>query len=236
MFYQGPPGLMVDLAKPSPNGLDLLYSDEYVAARMRMYANPYAYANNNPLRFVDPSGLAPTPIPVPPLPPGVCAGTDCDEKKGIVTNWTDKDDSCFHKCRKPITEAHEATHRKNMGPCCDGRNACLAKGAMAPDDMLANRLRAICQNVWNLWKRVARDELEVLAAVDSCNAAKKLIAGNTKDMECCDIARKWAEGPCKVQDPTAKIPCCPFNKDGSVDIACVTELNKRAREMFPPKK
>lgn len=58
MFYDGPPGLMVDLMKPSPNGVDLLYSDEYVAAKMaRWNTNPYTYANNNPLKYVDPSGL-----------------------------------------------------------------------------------------------------------------------------------------------------------------------------------
>jgi hypothetical protein len=46
----------VSFAKPSPNGVDVLYSDEYVAQRMQ--TNPYVYANNNPLKYVDPSGLA----------------------------------------------------------------------------------------------------------------------------------------------------------------------------------
>lgn len=56
MFYQGPPGLMVDLAQPSPNGVDVLYSHEYVAERMQTH--PYIYARNNPLKHTDPSGLA----------------------------------------------------------------------------------------------------------------------------------------------------------------------------------
>ncbi len=58
MFYQGPPGLMVDLAQPSLDGVDLLYSHEYVAVEIaRRNTNAYTYANNNPLRYVDPSGL-----------------------------------------------------------------------------------------------------------------------------------------------------------------------------------
>jgi len=55
MFYEGPPGLTVDLAQSSPSGVDVLYSHEYVAYRMQ--ANLYVYAINNPLRYVDPSGL-----------------------------------------------------------------------------------------------------------------------------------------------------------------------------------
>src|SRR5439155_26453824 len=126
----GLPGVMVDLTRTSRNGPHLLYTHQYVAARMRIHSSAYLYVNNNPLRYVDPSGLAIDPIPVPPIPAGICAGTDCDEKKGIITYWNEKDPdkSCGHKCKKPIVEAHEATHRKNMGPCCDLRNLCLSLG------------------------------------------------------------------------------------------------------------
>jgi len=59
-------GQMLDLDPPSPNGVDLLYSHEYVARRMRRWrsrrdalptTNLYVYVHGRPTVFVDPFGL-----------------------------------------------------------------------------------------------------------------------------------------------------------------------------------
>lgn len=66
MYADLGPGQMIDLDPPSPNGMDLLYSHEYVTARMRHLRRPptlaernnlYSYVTNNPVNYVDPSGL-----------------------------------------------------------------------------------------------------------------------------------------------------------------------------------
>lgn len=64
-------GQMIDLEPPSANGVDLLYSHEYVARRIRGRRPPpsspaertnlYAYVTNNPVNRVDPWGLQAEP-------------------------------------------------------------------------------------------------------------------------------------------------------------------------------
>lgn len=50
-YYDGPPGLTIDLIPPSPDGVDVVYDHPYADA------NPYVYVSNSPTNQVDPSGL-----------------------------------------------------------------------------------------------------------------------------------------------------------------------------------
>ena len=56
MYANLGPGHEAELDPPSPNGVDVLYSHEYVAERMRE-RNLYGYCGNSPLTFTDPKGL-----------------------------------------------------------------------------------------------------------------------------------------------------------------------------------
>lgn len=40
-------------------GVEIVYTNEYVANRMRAVLKPYAYVTNNPINMIDPSGLVP---------------------------------------------------------------------------------------------------------------------------------------------------------------------------------
>jgi len=77
MYADLGPGQMLDLDPLSPNGVDLLYSHEYVAGKMKSRAsrrralsianeqtNLYVYVDSNPIRYVDPMGLEPITIGV----------------------------------------------------------------------------------------------------------------------------------------------------------------------------
>lgn len=67
MYASLGPGQMIDLDTPSPNGMDLIYTHDYVARRSREWtahksgkkilANMYEYCDGKPLEMVDPLGL-----------------------------------------------------------------------------------------------------------------------------------------------------------------------------------
>jgi hypothetical protein len=71
MYAAFGPGQMIDLDPFSPQGVDLVYGHEYVAHRTKDSKNDprslaertnlYAYAINNPIKLLDPSGLYATP-------------------------------------------------------------------------------------------------------------------------------------------------------------------------------
>ncbi len=73
MYANFGPGLEVALSG-AISGPEMLYSRDYVASRM-LQRNLYAYCDNNPINWADPSGLktwpdsAPIRTPPPPEPP-----------------------------------------------------------------------------------------------------------------------------------------------------------------------
>lgn len=101
MFYEGPPGIMVDLAEPSPTGVDLLYSHQYV------------YAINNPVNAVDPSGLF-TAWQCAHVPGKFCIIPNPDYRPTV--NGCGKQGSWF----KPPDRIFQADFR----PCCDNHDRC----------------------------------------------------------------------------------------------------------------
>ena len=59
MYADLGPGQEIDLDPPPPNGVDVLYSHDYVAARIRVDDNLYQYCDSSPVNLTDPSGLTP---------------------------------------------------------------------------------------------------------------------------------------------------------------------------------
>ncbi len=93
-MYQPTLGRFLSRDPLSENGVDVLtdtgfHSDRLAAmsANPRHYGgnwdNPYVYAKNNPLRYVDPSGLVATIIPTTPAWIKICEN-EC-AAKGMVT-------------------------------------------------------------------------------------------------------------------------------------------------------
>ena len=59
MYADLGPGQEIDLDPPPPNGVDVLYSHDYVASRTGLSDNLYQYSDGNPVNLTDPSGLTP---------------------------------------------------------------------------------------------------------------------------------------------------------------------------------
>ena len=64
MYANLGPGMEVALASPS-SGPEVMYSHQYVAGRI-LQRNLYGYCDNNPINWMDPSGLKKLPAPPPP--------------------------------------------------------------------------------------------------------------------------------------------------------------------------
>jgi len=145
------------------------YSDVYVHARhystlLTLWSTQdpmwpaeaaFAYALNNPITNVDPSGLSPVRIgPVPPNKVG-CDGdqavTDCNFKVGKPYTII-----CDLACDAPCTDAHEGQHRHDVASCCAMSKKCV-DAARTPAQI------QLCKDKWYKWLNEERSRTECQA-------------------------------------------------------------------------
>ncbi len=181
-------------------------------------------------------------FPFPQIAANVCGATDCMET-GIETRYNFQlvngprgptvAGPCKGYCNFLMVQGHEGEHRKNMGACCNRRNACLSFANTLPPDQV-DRFRTLCQGLWGLWKRANWEDLEKRAAVETCRLAKQFkkncspctMPGTWQD--CCVDATRTESQACAAMDASAPIETCPFQADGVPDQDAINRNKKKA--------
>ncbi|MCE3019271.1 MAG: RHS repeat-associated core domain-containing protein [Pirellula sp.] len=173
-------------------------------------------------------------FPFPKLEDNVCAATECMET-GIETQFNvngPKPSPCGGYCKVLMVHGHEGEHRKNMGECCNRRNACLKFAETLPPAQI-DRARQGCQGLWNLWKHANWEDLEHRAAVETCRLARQFKKNcdptcpkQDNWQVCCADAKEAESQACSAMDANAPIESCPFEPDGFPDQEAI-ERNKR---------
>lgn len=140
---------------------------------------------------------------------------------------------CGGYCKSSIVQGHEGEHRKNMGACCDRRNACLKIADTFPPEEI-DRARRNCQAIWGLWKSANSKDLEKRAAVEPCRLAKQFkkncspCTGPGNWRICCIEATEEECLACPKMDACSPIESCPFHADGFPDNDAITRNRKKS--------
>lgn len=209
MRYDGPAGMMLDLVGPSTNGVDLEWT------------HPYAYAHNNPLRYVDPTGLQAAQGDAAkscktkgwrPLKPKDC---NYGQKVGFEADFVmyDRDrDKCGQDC-----DPHVMQRFGGSGACTARVNwplDCVCKNM--PDNDVSNCVRGCLRCLFDE-KKSAADLEEHTWCIDQCAgffSRFKLYQQLDVAIHCCAKKQGTVVGPGTGKKPA---PAEPPKVPGQID-------------------